>query len=502
MILAFLSGIMLALCYAPVSWGFLGWAALVPLLLSIESAKSRASALARGFACGFTFFFFSVHWIIHVDFIAWPLLVLLESPFILLFAWAVYEGKRIQNPLLKICWTALAWMAVEIVRSEIPVFGFGWNLLAFSQSSTPLVLQSANIFGAYGLGFMMMLVNGCIALLLQRKAQAGVRNNDILTSIFLLVMIFGGLLVYGNQQLAKPETAKGKIKISVLQGNIPQSVKWATLARGKILETYMTLMELASFDQPDLVIWPEAAFPGYFNRDTESPRVEELVRKIGIPVLIGAPHLEPGTGDFAFNSAYLLDGEGRIRERYDKQNLVPFGEYVPLKRIFGFLERLAYSLGVSDFNAGKVATVFHLFNQEIAFSVLICFEDTFSRLARDFVERGAQFLVVMTNDAWFERSSAPYQHLDVSIFRAVENGVPVVRAANTGVSAFISPQGEVYARVRNKKGEDIFSTGKETAWVTLREGQTTVFRQGGWLFPYAAGALFVIMFSTLLLQKR
>lgn len=496
MTMAIFSGLLLALCYAPVSWGFLGWAALVPLLLSIESAKSRNAAVLRGFACGFVFFFFSVHWIIHVDFTAWPLLVLLESPFVLLFAWAVYEGKRIRNPFLKIVWPALAWMSVEIVRSEMPISGFGWNLLAFSQSNTPLVLQSAGLFGAYGLGFMMALVNGCLALLLLKtKTRSG-----ICASVFLLVVIFGGLFIYGHRQLAKPETSKGKIRISVLQGNIPQSVKWATVARGKILETYMTLTELASFDQPSLVIWPEAAFPGYFNRDTESASVHDLVRKIGIPVLIGAPHLE--TEEIAFNSAYLLDGEGKILERYDKQNLVPFGEYVPLKPIFGFLERLAYSLGVSDFYPGKTFTVFRLFNQEIAFSVLICFEDTFSRLARGFVERGAQFLVVMTNDAWFERSAAPYQHLDASIFRAVENGVPVVRAANTGVSAFISPRGKVYARVRNKKGEDIFSTGKETAEVSLRDGETTVFRQGGWLFPYAAGGLFMIMFIGMLLKKK
>ncbi len=482
--LALLSGILLALCYAPVSWGFLGWIALVPLLLSLESANSRATALARGFACGFVFFLFSLHWVIHVDFLAWPSLVLPSSLFMMLFAWTVYEGRSIKNPLLKIFWPALAWMSCEILRSEIPVFGFGWNLLAFSQSRTLPVLQSANVFGAYGLGFVMALVNVCIR-----------PRNDKRIRFLLLVIIFGGLFFYGNREMEKPETAKGKIQISVLQGNIPQSVKWATMARGTILETYLKLTELASFDRPGLIIWPEAAFPGYFNRDTESPRVQALIQKIGIPLLIGAPHLE--TDDIAFNSAYLMDGEGKIRERYDKKNLVPFGEYVPLKRIFGFLERFAYSLGVSDFSAGKTFTVFRLFDHEIAFSVLICFEDTFSRLARGFVDRGAQFLVVMTNDAWFERSAAPYQHLDASIFRAVENGVPVVRAANTGVSAFISPKGEVYARVRNKKGEDIFSLGKETAPVVLREGQTTPFRQGGWIFPYAGSALFGLLFLIL-----
>src|SRR3989338_5060725 len=142
MIPACVSGILLALSYAPVSWGFLGWIALVPLLISLESAKSRSQALTLGFAAGAVFFFFSLHWIIHVAFIAWPLLVLLESAFFALFAWMAREGKRLQNSIVKNFWVAFAWMSCEILRSEMPVWGFGWNLLAFSQSRVLPVLQS------------------------------------------------------------------------------------------------------------------------------------------------------------------------------------------------------------------------------------------------------------------------------------------------------------------------------------------------------------------------
>lgn len=498
MIPAVVSGILLALSFAPVSWGFCGWIALVPLLFSIETAKSRRQALLRGWVAGIVFFFFSLHWIVHVAFAAWPLLVLFESLFFILFAWLLDQGRSVRNSFLKIFWIALAWMSCEILRSEMPIFGFGWNLLAFSQSYHPPVLQSAGLFGAYGLGFGMALVNACLFSSLQGRANRG--RNGLIMSFLVAAVIFAGLFIYGNAQLAKPENPKEKIRISVIQGNIPQSVKWETIARGKILEIYLTLTQLAAFDRPSLIIWPEAAFPGYFNRDVESPRVQEVVSKAGIPLLFGAPHLV--TDDTAFNSAYLMDAEGSIRERYDKQNLVPFGEYVPLKFIFGFLERVAYALGVSDFSAGKTPAVFRLFNEEMAFSVLICFEDTFSQLSRRFVDLGAQFLVVMTNDAWFERSAAPYQHLDASIFRAVENGVPVVRAANTGVSAFISSRGHVYARVRDKKGGDIFATGKETAEVAIEAGEKTLFRKGGWLFPYAGAGGFFILLTGMILRRK
>ena len=208
--------------------------------------------------------------------------------------------------------------------------------------------------------------------------------------------------------------------------------------------------------------------------------------------MVGSPHLEPDNS--AFNSAYLLGPDGDIKQRYDKLLLVPFGEYVPLKSIFGWLEPLAYTLGVSDFSAGKEKTLFELQNGEIHFAVVICFENIFPNLVRSFTDRGAEFLAVMTNDAWFGHSAAPYQHLQASVFRAVENGVPLVHVANTGVSVFISRKGEVLDRVRNPEGKDIFIAGRKTYPLAM-ENERTFYRRGGWIFPYGALALFVVLLA-------
>jgi len=189
----------------------------------------------------------------------------------------------------------------------------------------------------------------------------------------------------------------------------------------------------------------------------------------------------------------LINREGEIQERYDKLYLVPFGEYVPLKPIFGFLEPLAYSLGISNFQPGTEMTQFSLENGNLPFSALICFEDIFPQLARAFVRRGARFLAVMTNDAWFGVTAAPYQHLQASILRAVENGVPIVRSANTGVSAFISNKGEVLDTVTDTKGKKIFATGHKTYPLPL-DFSETIYGKGGWLFPYVAVFLYAMIF--------
>jgi apolipoprotein N-acyltransferase len=393
-------------------------------------------------------------------------------------------------------WIALAWTCVEFFRAEIPVFGLGVHLLGYSQSSYDLIRQSANTVGAYGLSFAIALVNGIVFEWLQAASfKPQVKSfKPAACSLQLaaaLLVIFAAIFSHGIYH-SRPLASKGTLRISVLQGNIPQSIKWEVMARGSIIETYKKLTELASLDQPDLIVWPEAAYPGYFNRDADAELLRRHLATLGIPVLLGAPHLESLKEDTAYNSAYLLQPDGQIKARYDKQLLVPFGEYVPLKPILGFLEPLAYSMGVSNFTPGTNPELFRLHNEDIAFSVLICFEDVFPSMARKLVSNGAEFLTVITNDAWFGPTSAPFAHLQASIFRAIENGVPVVRSANTGVSAFISPQGQMLGRVEDDKGKAIFITGKKTVDLPLQKKET-LYRKGGWLFPYAALMLFILM---------
>ncbi len=493
-LLSFVSGILLALSFPKFSLGFVAWFALLPLLFAVFSCGSKREAALSGLIAGAVFFGISLHWLTHVTVFGWLFVTLLETAFIVLFSITVYEARSFRSSAVIALWIALAWTANEIFRSEIPVFGFGWNLLAYSQSDYAWIRQSADTVGAYGLGFVMAFVNGCLLVIpacFRRESRDPQLKRSGMT-LFLGALIFSLLLAHGSTHTKMLVSSRGVLRVSLIQGNIPQDIKWEPAAREKILEVYTKLTELASYDSPHLIFWPEAAFPGYFNKDVEAVKVRELVRKIGTPLVVGSPHLEPD--DSAFNSAYLLGPDGNVKNRYDKLFLVPFGEYVPLKPIFGWLGPLAYTLGVSDFSAGAEKTVFELQNGEIHFSVIICFENIFPNLVRSFTDRGAEFLAVMTNDAWFGHSAAPYQHVQASVFRAVENGVPLVHVANTGVSAFISRKGEILDRVRSPEGKDIFVAGRKTYPLAM-ESERTLYRRGGWIFPYGALAVFVIMLA-------
>lgn len=487
--LSILSGILLMLAFPNTSGGWLAWFALVPLLSAIHGAQKISQALCCGFVTGLVFFGGSMHWLTHVTFVGWILLVLMESVYVMLFAVLAYLAKKFfLSMLTKILWVVLAWTVTEFLRSEMPIFGLGWNLLAYSQSDSVMLIQFANLLGAYGLGFVMMFVNGCVWGILDPaiKKQRGI-SAALFSGICLIIF---GLLLYGKWSLTEKKKPEEFLRVAVLQGNIPQSVKWELMAKDKILEIYEKLAQLASLNQPDLILWPEASFPGYFNRDVQSERITKLAQEIQTPLLIGALEWESQVA--AYNSAYFLDKNGVRTQRYDKRRLVPFGEYIPLKLFFGWLDPFAGTLGISDFSAGRDSVIFNWARSEWPFSVLICFEDVFTDLARTDVNHGAKFLAVITNDAWFGNSSAPFQHLQASIFRAVENGVAVVRAANTGVSAFISHQGEVLAYVQNENEQKTFLMGQKIQDLPLIQRET-FYRQGGWMFPYFAAVIFLCL---------
>ncbi|OQA56117.1 MAG: Apolipoprotein N-acyltransferase [Candidatus Omnitrophica bacterium ADurb.Bin277] len=491
-----LCGVLLALSYPRPGLGFLAWFALVPLFYAIRSARSGFHAFGLGYLAGFVFYSISMHWMTHVTSLGWLLLSVMESFYIAVFAWLVYLGKRTRwSAVFKILWAASAWTLTEFMRSEIPVFGFGWNLIAYSQASCPAMIQAASVIGTYGLGFLIVCANVCLAkLFLKEKKRPRGAAAALFTSVLLIIC---GVFVYGEWRLKGEEKPEEFLRVSVLQGNIPQSLKWAPVAREKILEIYSKLTELASLDMADLVIWPEASFPGYFNRDFQSETVKRLPVLFGTPLLIGGLHWEAEKE--VYNSAYFLDKSGEITQRYDKLHLVPFGEYIPLKPFFFWLTPIADALGISDFSPGKDAVIFRWAREEWPFGVLICFEDVLPGLARGLASRGAKFLAVITNDAWFMDTAAPFQHLQASIFRAVETGLPVVRAANTGVSGFVSSRGEVLSTVKNEKEKETFIAGRATYDLPLTT-RKTIYSGGGWRFPYFSIVLFT--FLAVLMMRR
>ncbi len=489
------SGLLLVLAFPAVGWGFLAWVALIPLLASVHHAQNKSQAFGFGLITGIIFYGGSMHWMTHVTTVGWLLLAIMESVYIGVFALLVYFGMKSKVPVaLKVLWIALAWTVTEFLRSEMPVFGFGWNSLANSQAPYVPFIQFANVLGAYGLGFLIVLVNASVLYAWFRRKEW----KTTLGLIAVVALVLAGLWSYGKMNLEKPFEPKEYLRISVVQGNIPQSVKWELMAKDKILEIYEKLTQLAALEESDLIIWPEAAFPGFFNSDLQAARITQLARQVQTPLLVGGLHWVSERE--VYNSAYFLEKDGGVIQRYDKLRLVPFGEYVPFKFLLGWLAPAAEALGISDFSSGKDSIVFRWARDEWPFGVLICFEDVFTDLSRHLADRDAKFLTVITNDAWFGKTAAPFQHLQSSVFRAVENGVAVVRAANTGVSAFISHQGRVLATVKDARGEETFVMAQRTLdlpLVTVR----TLYRQGGWMFPYFAIGLF-LMLSFVIFRRR
>ena len=504
MFLTVISALLLILSFPKFSLWPAAWVAFVPIVHVIWKTKDLKWGFLYFYIFGLLFFFTSVEWLRHVTYFGWFFVSLAYPGYFATFgiiaSWFFKRGRF----LLSLLVLPSAWCVLEWIRTEIPVWGFGWNLLAYSQTANLGMAQLAGFTGAYGVSWLIIFINLAIFFILRLIFVR--KKSEIPAALFSLVglvLILGFMFVHRLDRAVREE-GQPLIRTAVIQANISQEQKWDPRYKSSILETHEKLSRFVGYDkQLELIIWPEAAFPGYLNLDPNRERILQLERELKIPILLGSPHLEPSLNrqkEVAYNSAYLVDERLTFEDRYDKIRLVSFGEYVPWRWLFGPLgiERFAYSIGVSDFKPGKDIKIFSLSGKERRlFSVLICFEDTFPNLAKRAADLGAQFLVVVTNDAWFSRSAAAYQHLQASIFRAIENGVPVIRAANTGVSAFIDGRGVVRGRVKDKYGHDSFVAGGLIQSVPL-EGHKTFYREKGYQFPlYCLIFVFVSFLFTL-----
>lgn len=470
----------------------LAWVGLIPLLFAVEGKKPLQAFLISSFI-GVLFYLGTIYWLIHVTF---PGMVILVSYLALYFglfglvvnrALAVNHGPGTVKGIIKILLgVPAAWVALEYIRSNL-LTGMGWALLGYSQYTNLVVIQIADTFGTYGVSFLIVMVNAGIYMAIKGLRPNGreIKRPFFLAPFSLPVIFIAPFLfltlAYGTYRLNNIFTGPS-LRVSVIQGNIPQSDKWQPEYRNYIMSRYEALAGEAAKDKPDVIIWPETAVPGYFEEKEIEGWTKSLVAKIGIPHLVGVPRVG-GNGLF-YNSAVFLSAKGDISSHYDKLHLVPFGEYIPFKRVLSFVERFAPA-PIGDFTKGAEYTVFRFkverdlrtedevqrLVKAVKFSCLICFEDIFPGLVRHFVKNGADFLVNITNDAWFKKTSAPYQHAQASVFRAVENRVNVVRAANTGLSCFIDQKGRIKSTVR-VGGDELFVEGWKTHEIILAKTRT------------------------------
>jgi apolipoprotein N-acyltransferase len=418
--------------------------AFIPLLEAVHDSTPR-QALRLGFFTGMVSFGGLLYWVnivmttygklpLPVSFVIYLLLVAYLALYPAIFAWCVKQGEEVRLSQLLVA--PIAWTALEFIRANL-MTGFPWASLGHSQFRVLPLIQIADLTGVYGISFIIIFGN-VILWRLGRALLAGEPYPFKGAALFFLVLT--AVVGYGVLRLNTPEDG-ATVRVSLLQGNIPQDVKWDPAFQERTVAVYERLARESCDSGAELVVWPESAAPFYLQDDrAQAGRIQGLARDLKACMVVGSPAYEVEGGRVRYlNSAFHIDQLGTITGRSDKVHLVPFGEYVPLAGLLPFVSKVVQ--GIGDFSPGK--GTYPLASGKGALGVLICFEGIFPEVSRGYVNRGAGLLVNITNDAWFGRSSAPYQHLSMTVFRAVENRVPLVRAANTGISALIDAKGHV-----------------------------------------------------------
>ena len=450
------SGLLLTATFPKMGWDFLAWLALVPFGLALKDLGPRP-AFRFGLLTGLIHFLSLLYWLVPTMQIYGKLPTALSVIILLLFcfvlalfiavtAWAISHLGR--TALKTAIWFPVIWVAAEYTRTFL-FSGFPWELLGHSQYSRLNLIQLAEVTGVYGLSFVIAAANFALVLAAAAALRLEWQGSKIdwrttAVAFIPVMLVLSAVFFYGQMRLDKMnqiQATADTIKVAAVQGNIAQSDKWDDAYKVKTIEIYNRLSRGISDQQPDLIVWPETAAPFYFMVEKE-PTLHVLagVRSSGSAFLIGSPSVQKRKGAHEFhNSAWLVDGTGNLKAKYDKAHLVPFGEYTPFKEWLPFLGKIVEQVG--DFVPGKKGHVINWGGRKLG--IQICYEIIFPYLARAQVRNGADILVNITNDAWYGRTSGPYQHFSMVVFRAIENRRSLVRAANTGISGFVDPAGRI-----------------------------------------------------------
>ena len=458
---AVVSGVLLTASFPKIDLSLFAWFALAPLLISLTRLSPK-SGFRIGFIAGISHFLTLMYWLVHTmqiyGYLPWYLsvaiLFLLSCYLALFFAVFSYALNRLcRTPLSFFILTPVLWVSLEYVRSFL-FTGLPWELIGYSQYGLLPIIQVADIFGVYGLSFLILLSNAAVSLIIlsfsgKTWQGAGVSKRFAAACGLVFITCFSLTWLYGKHRLHTVEQwarSAPTARVAVVQGNINQSVKWDHRFQDAVTEKYIRMSRMVGKQSPDLIVWPETATPFYLMLD-EAPSLKLFngVKETGIDFLLGSPYYtRRKTRVDYYNRAYLVRADGSIGGTYDKVHLVPFGEYVPFEKYLPFLGKMVAEVG--DFIPGRKGSTIPW--REHRLGMQICFEIIFPNLSRKMAQNGAELLINITNDAWFGRTGAPFQHFSMAVFRAVENRRALARAANTGISGFIDPAGRTMAATR------------------------------------------------------
>ena len=500
-LLAATTGILLPYCFPRYDLGLLAWVALIPLHIALDGLSRRRQAFWLGWLAGIICSTGIMSWVVtamhtygKVPLVFSYGIMLLLTAYLGLYVGIYSAGVvwfRMLLPRYGLFAAPCLWVTLELLRTYV-LSGLPWSLLGYSQYRQLDVIQIADHLGVYGVSFLIVLTNVALAELylwlmpLFRGFRPARLPWELVTTAAMLV---GLSWAYSTSLITSEamEGSKAALQVGVVQPNIDQAVKWDQAFREETLRRYDRLTESFGYGV-DLVVWPEAATPFIYEREpVYQLQLVAMANRASAPLLFGSPavRFDPERKPFLLNSAYLLSPDGELLGRYDKQHLVPFGEYIPLKSsLLFFLEKMVE--GIGDFQAGPGPTILSFQLKEsqgaaparrVKFGVVICYEVIFPDLVRRFASSGAEFLVTITNDAWFGDSSAPTQHFSMVVFRSVENHLAFARAANTGISGFIDPFGRIIV------ASPTFTQTALQAEIPVRQTKTFYSRHGD-VFAY------------------
>ncbi|MBT3296074.1 MAG: apolipoprotein N-acyltransferase [Verrucomicrobia bacterium] len=543
------SAVLLAASFPPLGESQAAWLGVMPLIL-VARSTSPGRAFYWGWASGTLFWLVSMAWLWHLGAtgcsfvmagLAWLALAiclaLFRGAFAATTAWAFKvldagprdgEQAPFSRTLPMVLIVPLLWVGFEYLRGVIGS-GLPWNGLGISQYRNLPVLQLAEWGGVPLVSGVIVAANTGIALMLARVSGVymGARRVRVQLELMVVLLLMAVVWTGGVRRVRALRATAGSelspLRVVAIQPNIPQLKKWPEAFESEIYGALEERMDLVTALQAeiDLVIWPETALPGFLPDDSAVDTfVRQLARETGTPLLVGAMEIggrHPG-GDpedesmvmrpwdwILHNSTFLYAGDGTLVGRYRKQHLVPFGEYLPMDQHWRWVRRLA-PLGFCC-TPGKESTVFNVetpVGATIPFSSLICFEDVFAGVARDMVRNGARLLVNQTNDGWFDGSAAAVQHMSHCVFRCVENRVPAVRAANTGVTCFIDRTGQIDETSRGilKRKEWALIDYRSEIVAVPRDDMVPTFytRFGDW--PLAIPAAIVALVASLMTWRQ
>ena len=537
---AIATGVLYAACFPPFNYDWLCWIALTPLLAAVwfsggESKRRWMRDILLGYVAGVSFFWSIFSWLQTVTVPGWFLVGAYMAIYIALWSWlcgllrpglrklrdkpveglaavsqrlnqkyAAERGEMIQpdvpelapdSPARRSPWLssinnlrlafflATAWVAQEWLRS-IVFSGWGWNTLGTALHRQIVLIQIAELTGVAGISFMVAFTNVILLATVRRFIlETQVKPMRPHFDLTLTMASVVGVMAFGLHCL-QIHRETSPLNVALVQPNIPREEKFTVEFATKTFDLFTRLSRpaLESSIKPDLLVWPESAMPGPVLGDELSHRfVMDFSASAKTDLMLGTIDQDE---EHAYNAALLVSDGGAHLQIYRKVHLVPFGEYVPGRHTIPLLARVVGDQVPDDFAFGKEFTVFKLSGDKAKIAPLICFEDTIGDLARQFVLAGANLLVNVTNDGWFLRSAGSRQHLANAVFRCVETRLPMVRAANTGVTCFINEFGNITEMLVDENRSP-FTQGTLTGQVGIVANPEPTFyvRHGEW-FAY------------------